>query len=406
VIKVGRVKLKIREIKINNQEDSVYYNTKHMATKMNDKTNLEIYRDNKDNLFKQANNNTAELQKISPNQEEIKKKKILCRVCYCDDGDIDSPLIQPCSCSGTMKYIHLACLQKWLKSKVVPKNSSNDSCLAFSLKQIECELCKSLLPDYIKHQEKFYDIWDFKPEFKSYIIFETMLTEKNTTRVIYVVNIEKKDRIRLGRGHESDIRLSDISVSRFHGFITRDKNGKFVLKDNDSKFGTLILMQHPKMPILTNNTLLIQTGRMIASFSVKANNCAFSCFSSKTKYKKNADYQTLNAENIIFEKTNFIKIQNDYSVSDNDDTDSIINKKDINNSLSESNQNEPAFFKEVNDDNENDGQSMNDAKDINMGRRLERMNTNEFCEFANNITTLNLVDIREKVNRDLIPIVI
>lgn len=373
-----------------------------MVTKMNDKTNFEIYRDNKDHLFKQGDYNCAELE-IHHNQVEIKKKKILCRVCYCDDGDNDGPLIQPCSCSGTMKYIHLTCLQKWLKSKIIPKNSSNDNCLAFSLKQIECELCKSLLPDYIKHQEKFYEIWDFKPEFKSYIIFETMLTEKNTTRGIYVVNIEKKDRIRLGRGSDSEIRLSDISVSRFHAFITRDKKGKFVLKDNDSKFGTLILMQHPNIPILKNNTLLIQTGRMIASFSVKASNCAFTCFSSKNKYTQNVDYQTLNAEKIIFEKTNFIKIQNEYSLSDNDDTDSIINKKEINNSLSDSNAKDPVLFKEVNEDNEKEGQTKNEVKDITGTRKFERMNTNECLEFSNNITNFNLVDIRERIYNDLIP---
>jgi len=59
---------------------------------------------------------------------------------------LESPLIRPCNCSGTMKYIHFCCLQKWLKSKIVVKNSSNESTITYSFKLVECELCKTLLP--------------------------------------------------------------------------------------------------------------------------------------------------------------------------------------------------------------------------------------------------------------------
>ncbi|OWF44942.1 E3 ubiquitin-protein ligase MARCH1-like isoform X1 [Mizuhopecten yessoensis] len=52
----------------------------------------------------------------------------LCRICQCDilDQEEDSPLVAPCLCSGSMKYVHQACLQKWIKS-------SDKTC---------CELCK------------------------------------------------------------------------------------------------------------------------------------------------------------------------------------------------------------------------------------------------------------------------
>ena len=45
----------------------------------------------------------------------------------------------------------------------------------------------------------------------------------------------------MGRGHQSDIRISDISVSRFHAFI-KYENNNFLIFDNNSKFGTLIKM--------------------------------------------------------------------------------------------------------------------------------------------------------------------
>jgi pSer/pThr/pTyr-binding forkhead associated (FHA) protein len=47
---------------------------------------------------------------------------------------------------------------------------------------------------------------------------------------------------KLGRGHESDVRVSDISVSRCHAILKYDSNDNtYYLEDNLSKFGTLVL---------------------------------------------------------------------------------------------------------------------------------------------------------------------
>jgi hypothetical protein len=35
-----------------------------------------------------------------------------CRVCLSEDNDI---MVAPCGCNGTIKYIHMACLEKWIK---------------------------------------------------------------------------------------------------------------------------------------------------------------------------------------------------------------------------------------------------------------------------------------------------
>ncbi|XP_076980734.1 E3 ubiquitin-protein ligase MARCHF8 isoform X2 [Tamandua tetradactyla] len=48
-----------------------------------------------------------------------------CRICHCE-GDDESPLITPCRCSGSLHFVHQACLQQWIKS-------SDTRC---------CELCK------------------------------------------------------------------------------------------------------------------------------------------------------------------------------------------------------------------------------------------------------------------------
>lgn len=44
---------------------------------------------------------------------EVKvKSNATCRVCLSENED-DNPLISPCSCIGSCKYIHLECLRHW-----------------------------------------------------------------------------------------------------------------------------------------------------------------------------------------------------------------------------------------------------------------------------------------------------
>jgi hypothetical protein len=41
------------------------------------------------------------------------------------------------------------------------------------------------------------------------------------------------------------VRITDISVSRFHTMIKLTKFGEVVISDNSSKFGTLVQMKEP-----------------------------------------------------------------------------------------------------------------------------------------------------------------
>ncbi len=45
--------------------------------------------------------------------------------------------------------------------------------------------------------------------------------------------------LKVGRGHQCEMRVNDISVSRTHAEV-RFENNKFYIKDIKSKFGTLI----------------------------------------------------------------------------------------------------------------------------------------------------------------------
>jgi pSer/pThr/pTyr-binding forkhead associated (FHA) protein len=51
--------------------------------------------------------------------------------------------------------------------------------------------------------------------------------------------------IKVGRGHDCQVRITDISVSRLHAFFRKSTRGDFLLEDNGSKFGTLIQVRKP-----------------------------------------------------------------------------------------------------------------------------------------------------------------
>lgn len=79
-----------------------------------------------------------------------------------------------------------------------------------------------------------------------------------------------KDSFKLGRGHEADLRINDISVSRCHAFI-KFKKDQFLLEDNMSKFGTLVLVRG-QVPIIPNYNKAMQIGRTVVNFSIKPTN--------------------------------------------------------------------------------------------------------------------------------------
>ena len=50
--------------------------------------------------------------------------------------------------------------------------------------------------------------------------------------------------VKIGRGHDTDVRISDISVSRFHATLSI-YNNQLYIEDHKSKFGTVVQMKRP-----------------------------------------------------------------------------------------------------------------------------------------------------------------
>ena len=206
ILKLGRITAIVKEIKINNQTNN-----------NNNKFNENLSKDNKNELSFNTNVNYRETNIISNgiltngNEVEKKEKKIkkkICRICYIEDDTEENPLIQPCICSGTMKYIHLDCLKQWIATKSLIKVESNDNCTIYKIKPVECELCKTKLPDYVKHNNKLYCVLDHHTDYKSYICIESLTVDKRKNRFLYIGNLENKKEIKIGRGHDCDLLLS------------------------------------------------------------------------------------------------------------------------------------------------------------------------------------------------------
>ena len=99
-----------------------------------------------------------------------------------------------------------------------------------------------------------------KPE-GSHLILEG-ITEKSKN--LMVIQNVPEDGIKIGRSHDCDIRVTDISVSRNHAFIEKIENDYFVF-DSKSKFGSLV--KEDKLTLeLSKIKQGVQIGRTVFTF--------------------------------------------------------------------------------------------------------------------------------------------
>lgn len=174
--------------------------------------------------------------------------------------------MSPCKCDGTMKYVHLNCVKTWLQQQLHVK--SNQCWFSYQCKIFECELCKSSYPAQIQVGEKKFDTLELPKPDSPYFIMEMLSRDRNVCKSYYAVTLSKKNQIKFGRGHDADIRITDISVSRIHAVIKFEK-GNFYVEDQDSKFGTLALMQMPMNLGNDSTNFAVQIGRTVLHFFIK-----------------------------------------------------------------------------------------------------------------------------------------
>jgi hypothetical protein len=191
-----------------------------------------------------------------------------CRVCLAEGDEVDNPLISPCACIGSMRYVHYMCQQRWIESRMIERTAVSFS--AYNWKSLDCELCKRALPvSFITGGKAFDSEFAEKLENPS-LVLESVDREKSTNKGVMALKIEAGSSVKFGRGHESDIRITDISVSRVHCSIKSDE-GRYFIADETSKFGTLVKLQEA-LSLTTDCELTIQAGRTILRIEVRQDN--------------------------------------------------------------------------------------------------------------------------------------
>ena len=318
IIKLGKVELKVREIHLEGScSKQLSFLIKNSSTNYNHNVNENNY--------------------INNNQNSSKR---ICRICFGED-EIESPLINPCKCNGGVKYVHLKCLQEWLQTKCNIKQGNDNSCCSiYTYKKIECELCKTMLPDFIQSGNNLYEIWKFtEPKFSNYITLESIDSKTFTSKTIYIINFQNKHSISIGRKKDSDINIKDISISRHHVTIeltTIENQREVVIKDNNSKFGTLVELQCDKIPIYSGKGMTVQIGKHIVSLWSKCKRNGFSCCLSYNKHErmvvKEIDLNKMNNEHIDLTRTFTLKEEQvDYEHDEkegNNAKDSTVNEEE------------------------------------------------------------------------------
>ena len=304
----------------NNRNNNINHS---IATEVNleeIQVNSPIYR-NKSKFISLKNN----INKTNINEE---KKEQFCRICYEENYTDENPLLQPCSCQGSMKYIHLNCLRHWLNTNNYILVERNEYSKCFKYKEAECELCKTKLPNFIRHKGKFYQINEFEKDFKNYAIFECLTPDKNNDHYLYMISLDNDNNLlSIGRAQYSSLVIKDESISRNHCAL-RYINNKLFLEYCGSKFGTLILYQKEIIKLIDELKLYLQIGRSFIKCKVENSYSLFGCCNISETYNFDFYYKQNKIKNENFNKMT-VKTEIDSDNNDENNKEEIEDEKNI-----------------------------------------------------------------------------
>ena len=246
----------------------------NIKTKLMKKPKLKEKNDKKD---------LNENQKQSLNNSEINQPiGKICRICLSgEDNPISNPLMCPCICKGSMKYIHYLCLKNWLNLKVEAELGHRRNLLldqptiTYSTNDISCELCKAKLPDYIRHNGKIFNVLFYKPKYDKFLVLESIRDDDKRTKFIHIIPLIKKSMIKIGRLNTCDLSLPDLSISRVHCCLYIE--GGQIFLENNSKYGTKILVQNNNLVMSSSFPLCLEIQNTYLKLILKKNFSLFGC---------------------------------------------------------------------------------------------------------------------------------
>ena len=206
-------------------------------------------------IFRNLNNesvvNKLQDSNITVSSSDSQGRASLCRFCLQSENE-NEPLISPCKCTGSMKRIHINCLRYWLTSKF-EAIGNNQIVFLIQKDSLICEICKERYPWNINFNGKIFELLIKANDSSPYIILESVIDN-----VYFLIDFSSVSKIKIGRGQEVDLHIQDITISRKHLTI-EFLNGKFLLKDCGSKFGTLVKTNKKTWKLNSTLNLLINT---------------------------------------------------------------------------------------------------------------------------------------------------
>ena len=231
---------------------------------------LKMFENNKKNSFR-----IEKIDSRSPDQDgtyfdctnQSVKGEDCCRYCLMENISEDyfeNLMIYACECKGSSGGVHFKCLKEWIQHKIISKTNNNT--INYQWKKFKCELCHNDWPKGITYNNESRDLINVEKPDAPYIILEKLSKENTHQNSLSLIMMGENDTLKLGRGHQCDLRLTDISVSRVHAFL-KFENNKFLIFDNDSKFGTLICIENNYK--ITTEKAAVQVGRTVFTFVLK-----------------------------------------------------------------------------------------------------------------------------------------
>lgn len=199
-----------------------------------------------------------------------------CRICLGTFEETDEEIIQaPCLCRGSTGRIHRSCLGQWLSMKYGLADLKDDG-RYLSYKPPCCEVCKTEFPHVIsvgpgaEQIPLLQGLPNVSPPFIVLSIPRSIGEDKARPfgeRICYAP-AQSADALSLGRSKDCHLRLDDVTVSRVHATITF-VDGAFVVKDNDTRFSTLIKPTEAELlPNSSSEPLEVQMGRTVLALSL------------------------------------------------------------------------------------------------------------------------------------------
>ena len=300
MIKMGRFKIRVREA-VADVDAPLSERTKgkRFSVASTDSYDAETYASDDDQAL--GGDDQFEDEKTRPSHplQEVQSVEV-CRICY-DSGEESNPLIAPCKCSGSMQYVHLSCLRKWMDGRlsVNTQAPSRDgtTTVSYFWRNLDCELCKQAYPTTVERPRRqsvtgveMVDLYELPKPTTPYVVLESnirMPTPAGSAaspqitfqKGLHIMSLSKsRPSVLVGRGHDADVRINDISVSRVHGVlrlvqgtVNGVKKQQIVLEDKQSKFGSLIAVKGP-IPLEPGVPVSIQSGRTVTTISIKKPN--------------------------------------------------------------------------------------------------------------------------------------